>query len=226
MLINILEYDHIIWDWNGTLLNDVELCASIMNILLRNESLPEITLKKYREIFTFPVEEYYKLAGHNFERSSFKILGKEFMVEYEKSKLDCSLYPSVTESMQLLQKHGKKQYLLSAYKHENLEEIIKSFKIKKYFEHVSGLDNIYAGSKMELGKEMIKKINPNGNEVKILLIGDTAHDLEVANEVGIDCLLISSGHQNKERLLRLGVPVMNNIAEFKVALLKEGIKNC
>jgi len=222
MLINILKYDHIIWDWNGTLLNDVELCASIMNSLLRKESLPEISLKKYREIFTFPVEEYYKLAGHNFESSSFEILGREFMLEYEKRKSDCVLYPSVNKSMQILQEQGKKQYLLSAYKHENLEGIIKSFKIEKYFEHVAGLDNIYAGSKLELGKEMIKKINPNGSDERILLIGDTAHDLEVANEVGIDCLLISEGHQNKERLLSLGVPVLNNLTEFKDLLLKEG----
>lgn len=225
MLTNILKYNHIIWDWNGTLLNDVELCASIMNNLLRNESLSEISLEKYREIFTFPVEEYYKLAGHNFERNSFEILGREFMIEYEENKLDCSLYPSVTESIQLLQERGKKQYLLSAYKHDNLEGIIKSFKIDQYFEHVSGLDNIYAGSKMELGIEMIKKINPNGGDERILLIGDTAHDLEVANGMGIDCLLISDGHQNKERLLSLGVPVMNNIAEFKEAILKEGNKN-
>ncbi len=225
MLNNILKYDHIIWDWNGTLLNDVELCASIMNGLLRKESLPEISLNKYREIFTFPVEEYYKLAGHNFENNSFKNLGREFMLEYEERKSDCVLYPSVIESMQLLQSKGKKQYLLSAYKHENLEGIVRSFKIESYFEHVAGLDNIYAGSKLELGKEMIKKINPNGGDENILLIGDTAHDLEVANEVGIDCVLISEGHQNKERLLRLGVSVMNNLTEFKEVLLREGKNN-
>ncbi|MEE9448593.1 MAG: HAD family hydrolase [Ignavibacteriaceae bacterium] len=218
MLTNFLKYDHIIWDWNGTLLNDVKLCASIMNNLLRKESLPEISLKKYREIFTFPVEEYYKLAGHNFEKNSFAILGKEFMVEYEEKKLNCSLYPFVKESMQLLKEKGKKQYLLSAYKHDILERIIKSFKIDQYFEHVAGLDNIYAGSKMELGKEMIKKINPNGNNEKILLIGDTTHDLEVAKGVNIDCLLISDGHQNKERLLKLEIPLINNLAEFKEAI--------
>lgn len=225
MLTNILQYDHIIWDWNGTLLNDVELCAYIMNNLLRKESLPEISLNKYREIFTFPVEEYYKLAGHNFEKNSFEILGKEFMIEYEEKKLDCVLYPFVKESMQLLKEKGKKQYLLSAYKHDNLERIIKSFKIEQYFEHIAGLDNIYAGSKLELGKEMIKKINPNGHDENILLIGDTTHDLEVARGIGIDCLLISAGHQNKERLLKLGIPLINNLAEFKEAILKEGNKN-
>jgi phosphoglycolate phosphatase len=223
--INYLTYDHIIWDWNGTLLDDVELCASIMNYLLRKESLPEISLSKYREIFTFPVEDYYKLAGHNFQKNSFEVLGREFMVEYEEKKLGCNLYPSVKESMEYLQTKGIKQYLLSAYKHDTLEVIIKSFRIDHYFEHIAGLDNIYAGSKLELGREMIEKIIPNDNNEKVLLIGDTIHDLEVANGIGIDCLLISDGHQNKERLLKLGIPVMNNLTEFKEALLKEGNKN-
>ena len=71
----------------------------------------------------------------------------------------------------------------------------------------------------------MKKINPNGNNDNILLIGDTTHDLEVANGICIDCLLISEGHQNKERLLKLGIPVMNNLTEFKETLLKEGINN-
>lgn len=225
MKINFLQYEHFIWDWNGTLLNDVELCASIMNNLLEKESLPEISLKKYREIFTFPVEDYYKLAGHNFKKNSFEVLGKEFMVEYEEKKLDCKLYPSVNETMQLLRQKGKKQYLLSAYKQDMLEGIIKSFKIDHYFEHIAGLDNIYAGSKLELGEEMIKKIRPNGCDDKILLIGDTTHDLEVANGLGIDCVLISEGHQSRERLKKLGVSVLNNLNEFKELLLKEESKN-
>jgi len=54
-----LNYNHIIWDWNGTLFNDVELCAGVMNLLLTQESLPNISIQKYKEIFTFPVVEYY-----------------------------------------------------------------------------------------------------------------------------------------------------------------------
>ena len=56
--MQIKNYQHIIWDWNGTLLNDVKLCADIMNNLLKTRSLPTITLEKYREIFTFPVKDY------------------------------------------------------------------------------------------------------------------------------------------------------------------------
>jgi phosphoglycolate phosphatase len=87
------NYNHIIWDWNGTLFNDVELCANVMNLLLTQESLPNISIKKYKEIFTFPVVEYYKIAGHTFERNSFEVLGKQFMVEYEIQKIIADCFP-------------------------------------------------------------------------------------------------------------------------------------
>ncbi|MCJ7554278.1 MAG: HAD family hydrolase, partial [Ignavibacteriaceae bacterium] len=74
---------HIIWDWNGTLFNDVVLCKDIMNNILKRFDLPLLSLEKYREVFTFPVEDYYKKAGLDFNITPFEILGKDFMDEYE-----------------------------------------------------------------------------------------------------------------------------------------------
>ena len=87
----INNYKHIIWDWNGTLLNDVDFCRRIINRILVENDLPELSLNRYREIFTFPVEDYYKTAGLDFSKTSFEVLGKDFMVEYEAKKLTCSL---------------------------------------------------------------------------------------------------------------------------------------
>ena len=106
------SYDHIIWDWNGTLFNDVELCADIMNMLLTQESLPNISIQKYKEIFTFPVIEYYKIAGHTFEEKSFEILGKQFMSEYELRKGKYNLFPGVIELLSSLQEKNIQMHLL------------------------------------------------------------------------------------------------------------------
>ncbi len=121
------SYDHIIWDWNGTLFNDVELCANIMNLLLTQESLPNISIQKYKEIFTFPVIEYYKIAGHTFEQNSFEVLGKQFMVEYELRKGDCNLFPGVTELLSELKEKNIQLHLLSAYEQQSLNKIIKLY---------------------------------------------------------------------------------------------------
>ena len=214
------KYNHIIWDWNGTLFNDVELCAGIMNILLTQESLPNISIKKYKEIFTFPVIEYYRIAGHTFEKTSFEVLGKQFMDEYEERKDKCDLYTGVRNLLSELQKRNIQQHLLSAYEQNSLNRILKHFSIDKYFRNIVGLDNIYAGGKSHLAKKLELKIRSNGSSGNILLIGDTIHDYDVAREINSDCILLSHGHQNAERLLKLGIPVLKNFEELSI-ILKE-----
>ena len=69
---------------------------------------------------------------------------------------------------------------------------------------------------MELGKKLLSIIRRNGMAGKVLLIGDTTHDFEVARELEIDCILVSHGHQDKERLTQHGVPVFDSFNELKL----------
>ena len=211
-------YTDIIWDWNGTLFNDVDLCADIMNILLTQESLPNISLQRYKEIFTFPVIEYYKIAGHTFKQNSFEVLGKQFVDEYEDKKTECSLFEGVTSLISEIKNRNVNQHLLSAYEQQSLNSIIKHFKIDSYFTNIVGLDNIYASGKIHLAHQLIDKILLNKEHVKVLLIGDTIHDYEVAKEINSDCILLSHGHQDEERLLKLGIPIAKNFNELKLLL--------
>ncbi len=221
--MQIKNYQHIIWDWNGTLLNDVQMCADIMNNLLKVRSLPTITLEKYKEIFTFPVKDYYIKAGHNFVNESFEKIGKDFIDEYEKRKTECTLYPFAAEVLEIIHSLKIKQHLLSAYKQNNLEDIIKHFGINEYFNSVRGLDHIYADGKIELGKQLMNDILSNGKGSKVLLIGDTIHDYEVAQGLNTDCLLVSNGHQNNEKLKSLNIPVIKNLKELFLLMRGERI---
>ena len=223
--MDLNKYTDIIWDWNGTLFDDVHLCHSIMNNLLIRRSLPELTLQQYKEIFTFPVKDYYIKAGHDFTRESFEKIGADFMEEYEVKKLDCKLFPFSQELLNKIQSLNIRQHLLSAYEQERLNEIIQNHGIFKYFTFVKGLDHIYADDKVKIGRQLMKEISVNSMSPKAVLIGDTIHDYEVANELGIDCLLIGNGHQNIDRLKRFKIDVLDNIEELYNQLSKKGINN-
>lgn len=209
----INKYKHIIWDWNGTLLNDVDYCRKIINKILVENGLPELSLQKYREIFTFPVQDYYKAAGLDFTKKSFEVLGKEFIDEYETNKLTCNLHDNAVEVLSSIHKKGIGQSVLSAYLHDNLVKILDHYNLTKYFDNVIGLDNIYAGSKTHLGLMLIEQLKLAGNE--ILFVGDTLHDAEVANAMGVDCVLIANGHQTKEKLKIDFDNVIEDLKELK-----------
>ena len=204
----IKKYKHVIWDWNGTLLDDVQLCVDIINHILEKRNLKTLTVEKYKDIFTFPVVEYYKTAGLDVSGNNFEIMSHEFIDEYESRKLDCPLFKGGKEVLELFKKHNLTQSVLSAYSQHTLEEIINHFGLSNYFIKLVGLNNIYAASKLENGKKWIKELNVNPKEV--LMLGDTLHDLEVAEEMNVDCILFSGGHQSKEKLSVSGIKVIES----------------
>jgi phosphoglycolate phosphatase len=210
-LIN--NYKHIIWDWNGTLLNDVDFCRRIINRILGENELPELSLEKYREIFTFPVQDYYKTAGLDFSKTSFEAMGKDFIDEYEEKKLSCSLHENAIEVLSTIHQKGINQSVLSAYLHDNLVSILGHYNLTQYFDNVIGLDNIYAGSKTHLGLALVDQLNlPKEN---ILFIGDTLHDAEVAKAMGVKSILIANGHQVKEKLMVNSNFVLDEMTQLK-----------
>lgn len=206
------KYKHIIWDWNGTIINDVDLCVELINWLLKEKNLKTITKEEYKNIFTIPVKNYYAALGFNFEEESFEVVGKKWMDEYERRKFECKVYDGVVDVMEKINKLGIGQSILSAYSQHTLEEMVEHFGLTKYFSHIVGLDNIYAAGKLHLGRDLMKRLGNGKGET--LLIGDTEHDYEVATEIGADCILSSNGHQSKEKLEVIGALVIDNLRQL------------
>ena len=208
----ILDYKHIIWDWNGTIFHDVSLGVDIINKLLAERSLKPLTVEYYKEIFTIPVKNYYESIGFDFSKESFEFVGKLWMDEYERRKFECGLYEGVAAVMAKIQKMEIGQSILSAYSQHTLDEMVDHYNLKKYFTHIVGLDNIYAAGKLHLGKDLMKRLGNGKGET--LVIGDTIHDYEVAMEIGADCVLVANGHQSKQKLLTVTKNVIDSIDQL------------
>ena len=206
------SYRHIIWDWNGTLLDDLDYSIGVMNSLLGRRGLPLLDRTRYHEAFDFPVRDYYGRLGLDVSADNFAVLGQEWMSRYDAHRLDCGLHPEARRILAAVRAAGLTQSILSAYPHDTLVEIVEHFELADYFAHLAGLDNIYAHSKAELGRAQMAKLGLPPRE--ILLIGDTLHDLGVARELGVDCVLVAAGHNPAEKLRRHHNRVLDSLAEL------------
>lgn len=206
----------IIWDWNGTLLNDLDFCISTINVLLKKRDLPLLSHSAYKEAFSFPVKEYYKKIGFDFKKEEFAIPAKEFIDLYDSGVGNCKLHHSAIEVLSYFKERGARQFVLSAMKQDMLEQTLKHNSILHLFEGVYGLDDHYAASKIERGKQLISEFNIDREEA--LIIGDTVHDFEVAAKLGIKSLLIADGHQSEERLKNTGSLVLSSLDECRHSL--------
>jgi phosphoglycolate phosphatase len=206
------QIDGIIWDWNGTLLNDAGLAVRIMNQMLEKRGLPMLSFEEYKSVFTFPVKDYYLKIGFDFRTEPFEIPALEFIDGYNSHVHSCELHRDTLKVLSFFRSIGVKQYILSAMEQVVLNNCLKHYQIDDLFNYVSGLDNIYAASKIENGHRLITELKLDAG--KIVLIGDTVHDFEVAKELGCQCVLIANGHQSKEILQATGVLVVDQIAQL------------
>jgi len=199
----------IIWDWNGTLLNDTDICIESMNDMLGKRKLPALSLQRYREIFNFPVRNYYVSAGFDFKVESFDVVAIEFMDLYFKRLPKAGTFNEANVVLSELKRLGIKQVLISAMEHNSLLASVKEKGLFEYFDHISGINDHFADGKIETAKKIVSVLKLD--LTKTLMIGDTIHDFEVATQLGVDCLLIANGHQSVERLKPLNCEVTDNL---------------
>jgi phosphoglycolate phosphatase len=184
-----------------------------MNIMLKQRNLPVIDLERYREIFTFPVRDYYLALGFDFEAEPFEIPAHQFIDLYRISLSSAPLHDDAKDILDYFEKQNVQQVILSAMEHHFLEETLRQKGILQYFTYVGGITNHLGEGKLEMAKELMKSLS-TAQQDTFLMIGDTTHDYEVANGSGIPCILIAHGHQSYERLKKPDCIVVNDMKEL------------
>lgn len=208
--MSIYTFSHIIWDWNGTLLDDAYFSYSVFRDLLLARNLPDCSFEDFQNIYGHPVIDMYSRAGFDFAKESFADISLEWHDKYCEGLNDLSLHSDAVGTLNQFKTCDIGQSILSALPHHILMHTLALRGLSDYFEEIKGLDNLLAQSKIENGRILLRTINIEPS--KVILIGDSSHDVETAEELGINCYLVSRGLEAKERLLTHGHPVFDDFS--------------
>lgn len=206
-----MNYTHIFWDWNGTLLDDVDYCIATVNRSLSARNMPLMDKEKYYRLFRFPIKDYYADLGFTFRDDTYERLAEEYNRNYAAHNKSLSLREHAEETLAVFKSKKITQYILSASERTVLERALSSYGIENYFEKVLSTDNYLAEGKISYGKKFAETLPKNAS---VLLIGDTEHDAETAKAIGADCVLIRGGHSSDEKLSALGIKTISSLHEL------------
>lgn len=215
---NVKIYDNIIWDFNGTLFNDGELNWKLTNKSLDHLNKPKITFEEYSKKICFPISEFYSKINLPSSGLEYDKIIQLWIKEYQEQFVHQDLHVGIKEFVHSLKVKGKKQFILSAL-HQNLLDLItEHHNLRDFFHDILGTRSYDGPGKIAEGLQMMAQ--QNLSKLKTVLIGDTLHDAQVAAAMGIDCILISHGHQHKEVLLREYDFVVDSVEELESFILR------
>jgi len=204
MALSLLKYlkahDNVVWDWNGTLLNDLDVVMKAEAEHFPVYGIPVPTLEDRARLFCFPIRNYYDRLGFKYESKSFEDINREFMTIYERLLGEAPLFHEARDLLVQLKTEGKKQFILSAAPQDHLHGVLAKLEVDHIFEAVYGLPNTNADSKLERGRQLVAdtRIEP----ARTIMVGDSVHDAEVGRALGFDVLLLADGHQPFETLAK------------------------
>lgn len=151
-------------------------------------------------IFEFPVKNYYAKV-YDLEKTSFDVLATRFIERYMPRSFDLKIHEGVVEAIRIAKQKGYQNILLSASEENNLKKQVDHYKIGHLFDAILGTSDVYASSKIEVALNFIKENHID--QTSCIMIGDTLHDAEVAEALGIKIILYTKGHQHPKRLMHL-----------------------
>ncbi|WP_327379991.1 MULTISPECIES: HAD family hydrolase [unclassified Streptomyces] len=204
---------HLVWDWNGTLLDDIHAVLGATNAAFAEVDLAPLTLKQYRETYCVPIPKFYeRLMGRLPTPAEWERMDGLFHRHYTEQRAACGLTEGVEELLVRWLSGGRSQSLLSMYGHEHLVPVVRGYGIERHFVRVDGRTGPSGGSKalhMERHFEVLGGIAPES----AVVIGDAVDDAVAAAHVGARAVLYTGGSHSRSSLEAAGVPVVDTLAE-------------
>lgn len=204
---------HLVWDWNGTLLDDIQAVIHATNAAFAEVELEPITPAQYREMYCIPIPRFYeRFMGRLPTQAEWERMDGSFHRSYAEQRPACGLTEGVEQLLDQWQLAGRSQSLLSMHGHEQLVPVVRGYGIERRFVRVDGRTGPSGGSKaqhMERHFAALDGISPEHSVV----IGDAVDDAVAAAHVGARAVLYTGGSHSRGNLEAAGVPVVDTLAE-------------
>lgn len=192
----------IIWDWNGTLVNDNPLFTRIFSEIAVECGLNPVDDAQYRELYQHPIVNMYRDAGFDLDSYSFDDLSHQWHQRVIERLSEVLLHHDVEGILEEFSKKNFTQLVLSAYNHNLLLDWVAQYNIGHYFTGIFGVNDFEGHGKVSLGRQVV--VDHGISPEDAVLIGDSLHDLEVAQAIGTSCILVARGNESVDRLRSAG----------------------
>ncbi|MBT2395668.1 HAD family hydrolase [Streptomyces sp. ISL-100] len=204
---------HLVWDWNGTLLDDISAVIGATNAAFAEIGIEPITLARYRELYCVPIPRFYeRLMGRLPTVAEWLVMDEAFHRHYTELRVVCALTHGVEELLVEWGAGGRSQSLLSMYGHEQLLPVVRQYGIERHFVRVDGRTGPSGGSKAAHMARHVAALGGVAPE-QVVVIGDAVDDAVAAAHVGARAVLYTGGSHSRASLEPAGVPVVDTLAE-------------
>ncbi|MEN8234635.1 MAG: HAD family hydrolase [Actinomycetota bacterium] len=201
---------HVVWDWNGTLVDDLPVVIDSVNGALGAIGEQAIDADDYRAHYTRPVYRFYEsLLDRTVTRSEWETLDRVFHDRYSASLDRVPLAEGANAALDAVEARGWTQSILSMWWEADLTACVARRGLTDRMTLIQGNRNDGGGTKAAHLRRHLAALDLEPTSA--VLIGDSLDDAAAAQEVGARCVLYDGGSHHPDELVRTGAPVVGSL---------------
>ncbi len=203
---------NIIFDWSGTLVDDLPAVLEASNYVLTQSGRPAMSLEQFRAEFQLPFSKFY---DKHTPEVPFDKLEVWFHSAFRSAQSSVVALPHAREFLEFCRKHKLRMFLLSTVHGDHFAEQNRSLGFDTFLE--KPYTDIW--DKREKIHDILRDHQLKADET--LFIGDMEHDIATAHHGGIHSCAVLTGYNTLEQL-RAAQPdlIVEHLGELKTVLQK------
>jgi phosphoglycolate phosphatase len=218
---------HIVFDWNGTLLDDIHALHSCTNKLLESEGHAPVDIHAFRSSYDIPFRRFYenfRFTGEQIDKL-MSLENSAFHEHYEPLADRAGLRPGAVELFDHAKANGIDMLILSNHLVDPIKAQLRRLEVESYFKAVLAYaDRTVQFRDMTKGERLRRfRMNGGGHPPEALIVGDSLEEIDIAREQNLISVAITGGCVSEERL-RAAKPdyVIHSLHELKPIMQERG----
>jgi len=208
---------HVVWDWNGTLFDDLDVVVEAVNVSIAAYGADPIDVADYGRLFRRPLERFYeRLLGRSIEGALMSEIDERFQEAYRAGFEGAGLTLDAADAVNAVTRAGASQSVASMLWHDMLVPTVKKFGLDEPMLALDGHRGAVGETKADHLTRHVNRLAelfPGLDRERMTVIGDIVDDAHAARAAGIACVLYDGGSQPREALEAEGFPVASTLVE-------------
>ena len=207
---------NVIFDWSGTLVDDLPAVWHASNHIFQRAGVPEMTLERFRAEFELPFRSFYE---RHVAHVPLPDLERWFHERFGEMQHTVVALPFAREFLGFCRERGLRTFLLSAVHPRLFELQHRNTGLGEFLHH----PYVGVSDKREHIHGIIAEHGLRPEET--VFIGDMEHDVETARHGGIPSVAVLTGYNGLDQLRRARPDlIVEHLGELRAVLERNGMR--
>jgi len=192
------QYDLIVFDWDGTLMDSTAQIIDCMQLAIEQLDLPSLSNETVSHIIGLGLNEAVATLYPEINQQTRQKLGLHYQQNWIRSPEQAPLFTNARSLIKRLNKQGYFLGVATGKGRKGLDKVLNATELGEYFHATRCVDECHSKPHPEMIEQLMDYLGVMPD--KTLMIGDTSHDLHMAHNAGAHSLGISHGAHTSEAL--------------------------